>query len=329
MKLSIIIPVYNVEKYIKDCLDSVYDGNLEDFEVLCIDDKGKDRSIDIIKAYIKEHEINNLTIIEHETNKGLSEARNTGINFAVGEYICFLDSDDMINTKNLNLLVDEAIAKNLDIIEGKLEEITETNIKISSGTDKSAIENTEIMDGDTYFASMYEKSEYFPMACCRIYKLEYIKQPQYKFVPNLQFEDEVFSPKVIINSNRIKYSNLSFYIYRRRDDSITTNISKSNKWVESYLKIIDILSNFSNKIVNKKSYIFLKNRIENLTLSILKNPIKYQSSKENLEQIVKLVKKDKLYKIPIKSKNILIKIQGYIMKYPNIFIILYKTRENK
>ena len=329
MKLSIIIPVYNVEKYIKDCLDSVYDGNLEDFEVLCIDDKGKDRSIDIIKAYIKEHEINNLTIIEHETNKGLSEARNTGINFAVGEYICFLDSDDMINTKNLNLLVDEAIAKNLDIIEGKLEEITETNIKISSGTDKSAIENTEIMDGDTYFASMYEKSEYFPMACCRIYKLEYIKQPQYKFVPNLQFEDEVFSPKVIINSNRIKYSNLSFYIYRRRDDSITTNISKSNKWVESYLKIIDILSNFSNKIVNKKIYIFLKNRIENLTLSILKNPIKYQSSKENLEQIVKLVKKDKLYKIPIKSKNILIKIQGYIMKYPNIFIILYKTRENK
>ena len=64
-------------------------------------------------------------------------------------------------------------------------------------------------------------------------------------------------------------------------------------------------------------------------MSILKNPIKYQSSKENLEEIVKLVKKNKLYKIPAKSKNILIKLQGYIMKYPNIFIILYKTRENK
>ena len=145
----------------------------------------------------------------------------------------------------------------------------------------------------------------------------------------MQFEDEVFSPKVIINSNRIKYSNLPFYIYRRRDGSITTNIAKSNKWLESYLKIIDNLSDFSKKIINTKSYTFLKSRIENLTLSILKNPIKYKSSKENLEEIINIVKKDKLYKIPQKSNNILIKIQGYIMKYPKIFIILYKMREDK
>lgn len=329
MKLSIIIPIYNVEKYIQDCLNSIYDGNLEDFEVLCIDDKGNDNSIDIVKEYIKEHGINNLTIIEHEKNKGLSEARNTGINLAVGKYVCFLDSDDMVNPRNLNLLVEEAIRENLDIIEGKLEEITETNVKISSGTDKNTVENTEIVDGDTYFYLMYQKSAYFPMACCRIYKLEYIKQPQYKFVPNLQFEDEVFSPRAIINCSRIKYSNLPFYIYRRRDGSITTNIAKSNKWVESYLKIIDNLSNFSKEIANKKSYPFFKSRIENLTLSILKNPIKYQSSKGNLEEIINIVKKNKLYKIPIKSKNILIKIQGYIMKYPNIFIILYKMRESK
>lgn len=329
MKLSIIIPVYNVEKYIEDCLKSVYDGNLEDFEVICIDDKGKDESINIVKDYIKKNNISNLTIIEHEKNKGLSEARNTGINHALGKYVCFLDSDDMVNTNNLKLLVEEAIKEDLDIIEGKLEEISETNIKITSGTERNVIQSTNVMDGDTYFATMYEKSLYFPMAWCRIYKLEYIKNSDYRFVPNLQFEDEVFSPKVIINSNRIKYSNLPFYIYRRRDGSITTNIAKSNKWLESYLKIIDNLSDFSKKIINTKSYTFLKSRIENLALSILKNPIKYKSSKENLEEIINIVKKDKLYKIPQKSNNVLIRIQGYIMKYPKIFIILYKMREDK
>ena len=84
MKLSIIVPVYNVEKYIEECLDSIYNGNLADFEVLCIDDKGNDLSINIIEKYVEKNKIKNLRIMHHEKNKGLSEARNTGIKHAQG-----------------------------------------------------------------------------------------------------------------------------------------------------------------------------------------------------------------------------------------------------
>lgn len=323
MKLSIIVPVYNVEKYITECLDSIYDGNLKDFEVICIDDRGNDKSIETIENYINEKEIKNLKIIKHDKNKGLSESRNTGINIANGKYICFLDSDDMIIAENLNKLVDEAINDDLDIIEGNLKEIFETDINIDSGANKIKRISTEVLDGDTYFYSMCQKLEYFPMSCCRIYKSEYLKE-KYKFTPNLKFEDEEFSPRIIINAQKIKYSDLTFYIYRRRNNSITTNIIKSNDWVESYLKIIDKLTQFSETIKNKKSYQCLKDRISNFALSILKNPIAYGSSKENLEEIINIVKTKEIYKIPKKSKNIKIKIQGYIMKYPNIFIKLYK-----
>ena len=80
MRLSIIVPIYNVEQYIEECLDSIYNQNLNNFEVLCIDDKGKDSSIQKVREYIKKNNIKNLKIIEHSKNMGLSEARNTGIN---------------------------------------------------------------------------------------------------------------------------------------------------------------------------------------------------------------------------------------------------------
>ena len=85
MELSIIIPVYNVKEYIKECLDSIYQSDVElnKVEVLCIDDKGNDNSIEIVKEYIEEHHIGNLKIIKHSQNKGLSEARNTGMKQAL------------------------------------------------------------------------------------------------------------------------------------------------------------------------------------------------------------------------------------------------------
>lgn len=326
MKLSIIVPVYNVEKYIEECLDSIYNGNLADFEVLCIDDKGNDLSINIIEKYVEKNKIKNLRIIHHEKNKGLSEARNTGIKHAKGKYICFLDSDDMIYANALNELVEQAIKEDLDIIEGNIKEIFETKLNIKSrDITNLRRETTQILTGDEYFYTCSRNKEYLPMACCRIFKTEYLKE-KYYFIPELKYEDEEFSPKAIIGANRVQYYNETFYIYRRRDDSITTNIVKDNKWVESYLKIINSLSEFSDTIKDKKSYIQLKNRIANLALSILKNPVAYGTTEGKLQEIIKLVKNQKIYKIPQKSKNLFIRIQGYIMKYPNLFIKLYKRK---
>ena len=325
MKVSIIIPVYNVENYIMDCLNSLYDGNLCDFEVICVDDRGKDKSISIIKKYVKENKITNLTIIKHDKNKGLSEARNTGIKIAKGEYIVFVDSDDMVNAKNLNDIIDYAKTNNLDVVEGEIEEIYETDLNIKSKESKKNRENTIILNGDEYFSECCKKAEYIPMVWCRAYKTDYIKG-NYFFIPNLKFEDEEFSPRVIINAKKIQYLNKEIYIYRRRDDSITTAMIKDLNWIDHYIIIINNLLKYLETISNKISYFALNDRIANLTLSLLKNPIAYNATEENLNHIINIVKEKKLYKIPLKSKNILIKVQGFLMKYPRLFVRLYNMR---
>lgn len=328
MKLSIIIPVYNVEKYIIDCLDSIYqnEADLNQVEVLCIDDKGNDNSIKLIKEYVKSNKISNLTILYHQQNKGLSEARNTGISQATGKYICFLDSDDMIEMSKLEKMVDKAIAQDLDILEGNMKEVSETKVNIQSGIAESNRDTTNILTGDEYFYISTKSESYFPMACSRIYRSAYLKG-KFSFKPGLKFEDEEFSPRVIISANRIQYYDTIFYIYRRRDDSITTNMTKNNQWIDSYLEIMNSLTEFAKTIRDKKSYGPLQDRIANFALSILKNPIAYGTTDENLIEIINLVKEKKLYKIPQKSKNRLIKLQGYLMQYPKLFIRIYKKQK--
>lgn len=331
MELSIIIPVYNVKEYIKECLDSIYQSDVElnKVEVLCIDDKGNDNSIEIVKEYIEEHHIGNLKIITHSQNKGLSEARNTGMKQALGKYICFLDSDDMLVMSNLNSMLEQAIKFDLDILEGNFKEVIETETNICLDEKKSKKTEMETQTGDQYFYNVSKNDTYFPMACIRIYKTEYLLKNKIFFKPGIKFEDEEFSPRAIIGAKRVQHSDTEFYIYRRRNNSITTNMVKDNKWIDSYLSIINCLTEFSQTISQKQCQELLEKRIANFALSILKNPIAYGASSENVEEAIKIVKEQKIYRIPQKNKDIKIKIQGYLMKHPKLFIKFYKRQKGQ
>ena len=326
MRISIIVPIYNVEQYIEECLDSIYNQNLTDFEVLCIDDRGRDKSIQKVQEYVEKNNIKNLQIIEHSQNKGLSEARNTGINNAKGKYICFLDSDDKLEKGGIAQLLKKAEEEDLDIVEGKVVELFETKCNIELGTNLLNRKDSKIMNRDEYFSNTIKNNEYLTSAWCRIFKKELLENKVY-FMHGIKFEDEEFSPRAIIPANRVQYLNIPFYIYRRRDNSITTDMFKDDKWYTSYMKIIDSLEEYAKKIENQKSYVCLKNRIGQLALSVLKNPIAYGASQSQIEKIIIEVKKEKLYRIPMKSKSIFIKCQGFFMMFPKLFIILYGKRE--
>lgn len=113
MKFSIVVPVYNVEKYLKKCLDSIFEQQFEDYEVIAVDDGSTDKSNNILNEYIQKS--TKLKVI-HQENKGLGGARNTGIENARGEYLVFLDSDDYIDSKMLMVLNDYLEKYNLDIL---------------------------------------------------------------------------------------------------------------------------------------------------------------------------------------------------------------------
>lgn len=114
--VSIVVPVYNVECYVEECLQSVCSQTYENLEIVCIDDVGSDKSMDIVRLYAtKDSRIN---IVEHEKNKGLAEARNTGLRNLSGDYVFFLDSDDFLSVDAIERLVRCASMCDTDIVIG-------------------------------------------------------------------------------------------------------------------------------------------------------------------------------------------------------------------
>ena len=147
MKFSIIVPVYNVEKYLPRCLDSVLDQEFDDYEIIAVDDESPDNSIDILNEYQKKTE--KLKIIRQK-NKGLGGARNTGIKEAAGEYLIFLDSDDYISPKMLSSLNEYLKKEDLDILAFDCERVTESG---------QTIEKVSVKDYQDQYTSDKEISD--------------------------------------------------------------------------------------------------------------------------------------------------------------------------
>jgi len=114
-KVSIIVPVYNVEKYIEKCVRSLFDQTYKNIEYIFVNDCTQDNSISIINSLIEEYQKNNVIILDHQINKGLPSARNTGLSQATGEYIYHCDSDDWVDKSIIEILITEAITKDADI----------------------------------------------------------------------------------------------------------------------------------------------------------------------------------------------------------------------
>ena len=117
-KVSIIVPVYNVENYIAECLNSLINQTLKDIEIICVDDCGQDNSMKIVEDFAKKDK--RIKIVAHKENQGLGEARNTGIKNATSEYIGFLDSDDFVDLDYYKTLYNTAIKDDFDIVSSNV-----------------------------------------------------------------------------------------------------------------------------------------------------------------------------------------------------------------
>lgn len=127
IQLSIIIPVYNVEKYLRKCLDSVLDQDLSNYEVIIVNDGSKDNSESIIEEYVNKH--SNIIKAYKKENGGLSSARNYGLPYAQGKYICFLDSDDYVEKNHYKKMLELAEKENADLVVTDFEYVWEDNSK--------------------------------------------------------------------------------------------------------------------------------------------------------------------------------------------------------
>lgn len=221
INISVIIPVYNTEKYISECLDSVISQNKIDVEIICIDDGSIDGSLDVLKEY--ECKYDNLTVISQK-HLGQSIARNKGIELAKGEYISFLDSDDMYKNNALHKLYTCASANELDLLSFDTELIYEDyRLKDKQDEYYKRRENyCGIYDGKTLLCQFVNNKEYIDSAGLLLIKKELLSVYYISFYPGIYYEDSLFCLECFVHAKRVMHESTTAYIYRIRTNSTMT-----------------------------------------------------------------------------------------------------------
>lgn len=225
MRLSIIIPVYNVEKYIGKCLDSVLDQGLnnKDYEIIIVNDGSTDGSFKIAQSYAK---INDQIKIINKENGGVGNARNCGMHDAKGKYIYFIDPDDYLISNSLKKLVDTCEREDLDILTFLSSSFPKKiNFDVSFGDQMFS----PIVTGEEYVANVNYRSEVWWYLINR----EFLKNSGIRFIEGRWLEDVVFSIELILAAKRIAHLKLNAHRYRVTAGTAMRSIEPSH-----FLKII-------------------------------------------------------------------------------------------
>lgn len=224
--LSIIIPVYNAEKYIKNILQKLTNQKNEEVEIILIDDGSRDRSLDICKEFsVKDSDI----LVFHQENQGASEARNQGIKLSNGEYIVFVDSDDDITDDFVSTLCSLCKEKSTDIIQ------LDSYIITSNNTDYKEVQLPEGKVEITSYCS-FVLEQTVNALWDKIYKAEIIKRNQIYFDVNMVMgEDISFTLDVLKHAESVYIKHSAIYKYGKNDEGLCSNVS------EEYLKDLNVL----------------------------------------------------------------------------------------
>lgn len=216
--ISIIVPVYNVDKYIENCIQSIINQTYKNLEIILIDDGSTDKSGAICDKYSK---IDNRIKVIHKINGGLSEARNVGLDIARGDYIGFVDSDDYIHPQMYELLYKNLIGTSADI--SIIKHIRkEEELGLGDINSKKLYSNLEAIEN-----ILKKDSGIFIASCNKLYKKEIFNG--LRFTIGKIYEDFIIAPFVLYKAKKIVYTPVNLYFYRRTENSITTaNFSIKN-----------------------------------------------------------------------------------------------------
>lgn len=229
-KVSIILPVYNVEKYIRTCLDSVLKQSYQNIEIILVDDGSTDQSGIICDEY---GHIDKRIKVFHQKNAGVSTARNVGIDAATGEYVCFADSDDILTPDYVSYLLSILQENDADIA-------VTTSFFTSFGGQQSKRDNINVVSGeDAAIAILYY---HIPIGCyCKMFRLDFLRTNHIRFIPSVYIgEGFNFNVNAFIQASKVVIGHKKIYCYRRDNTESAMTRFKIEK-SEMALKAIDII----------------------------------------------------------------------------------------
>lgn len=247
IKLSIIIPFYNVEQYVAECLDSVFNQNLsvDEYEVICVNDGSTDNSRAIVANFLPLR--SNMQLIDHPCNMKLGSARNTGLKVAKGQYVWHVDSDDSIAPNCLKEIVDICEDRQLDVLEFGY--LGARNLPISIGEPQRTL---EVVTGKEYIKRYYLSN--FGAICPiwrRVYRRAFLEEQGIVSPPINMGEDEPYAINVFVTAKRVSFEPKNWYNHRINaqslvgDDKMTWS---AVKWYEASMVCSKYLSHVYQKL---------------------------------------------------------------------------------
>ena len=240
LKVSIIIPVYNVRNELEECLLSALQQDIEEYEIICIDDCSTDNSYEILMEFEKKNP--RIRVFKNDENRGLSATRNVGLQHAIGEYIWFVDSDDVLEVNVLSELYKKAKDKELDILYFNKDIFCDASWR-KNGVE--AIRNVQnlydsVFDGKELFCQ-FSKNNYMSNAYTQLIRRSFLLENNLSFYDGIVHEDILFFPLTILSATRVSAVSDAPYHYRKRAGSITSRLTIDRKR-SMYVVFKEILS---------------------------------------------------------------------------------------
>ena len=279
--VSVIITVYNTDKYITDAINSVIGQSFQDFEIIAINDGSTDSSLEKLEQLDR---VDKRIKVINQSKKGPSAARNSGYNNAKGEYIVFLDSDDLLESNALALCYNACIENNLDFCTFDAKAFIDEGGFASPflNYDRTKTLCAEVVyQGNMMFKALVDKMEYTPSCCLLMIKREFYQQNNLSFYEGILHEDQLFTTTLYMKSKRTQY--LPSFLYKRRFRSNSIMTSKFSWYnVDSYLTVCREIKVLQQQIDIESS------RVIDVYLSQMLNAVVYNAYVLPFKERIKL-----------------------------------------
>ena len=270
MKLSIIVPIYNVAPYLRVCVDSLLAQDISDYEIILVDDGSKDNSGAIADEIVREAMGNGQWAVDNETNSqspiansptlrvihqknaGLSAARNSGIKAATGDYIMFVDSDDYLQPNVLGALMDQVERNNLEVLRFRYQNVRESGEAFAPYKDMTNYNDYSPIptDGLTFLNERMSTQCY---AWQFVVNAKIVNQEL--FTAGIYFEDTDWTPRMLLRAKQVASTELLVYNYLWREGSITLSqhdIAKQRKQLNDKMGLLERLNKWGNQVTDRR-----------------------------------------------------------------------------